>query len=79
MTEVDQTLWRLGIPAKTRHNEAAPAQFEIASVFEELNLACDHNMLVMDVLRETADRHGFVCLMHEKPFDGVNGSGKHNN
>ena len=76
MTEVDQTLWRLGIPAKTRHNEAAPAQFEIASVFEELNLACDHNMLVMDVLRETADRHGFVCLMHEKPFDGVNGSGK---
>ena len=79
MTEVDQTLWRLGIPAKTRHNEAAPAQFEIASVVEELNLACDHNMLVMDVLRETADRHGFVCLMHEKPFDGVNGSGKHNN
>ena len=79
MTEVDQTLWRLGIPDKTRHNEAAPAQFEIASVFEELNLACDHNMLVMDVLRETADRHGFVCLMHEKPFDGVNGSGKHNN
>ena len=79
MTEVDQTLWRLGIPAKTRHNEAAPAQIEIASVFEELNLACDHNMLVMDVLRETADRHGFVCLMHEKPFDGVNGSGKHNN
>ena len=79
MTEVDQTLWRLGIPAKTRHNEAAPAQFEIASVFEELNLACDQNMLVMDVLRETADRHGFVCLMHEKPFDGVNGSGKHNN
>ena len=79
MTEVDQTLWRLGIPAKTRHNEAAPAQFEIASVFEELNLACDHNMLVMDVLRETADRHGFVCLMHEKPFGGVNGSGKHNN
>ncbi|MGN1364340.1 MAG: glutamine synthetase III [Victivallis vadensis] len=79
MTEVDQTLWRLGIPAKTRHNEAAPAQFEIASVFEELNLACDHNMLGMDVLRETADRHGFVCLMHEKPFDGVNGSGKHNN
>ena len=79
MTEVDQTLWRLGIPAKTRHNEAAPAQFEIASVFEELNLACDHNMLVMDVLRETADRHGFVCLMHETPFDGVNGSGTHNN
>ena len=79
MTEVDQTLWRLGIPAKTRHNEVAPAQFEIAAVFEELNLASDHNMLTMDVLRQTADRHGFVCLMHEKPFDGVNGSGKHNN
>ncbi|WP_294482149.1 glutamine synthetase III [uncultured Victivallis sp.] len=79
MTEVDQTLWRLGIPAKTRHNEVAPAQFEIASVFEELNLANDHNMLTMDVLRQTADRHGFVCLMHEKPFNGVNGSGKHNN
>jgi len=79
MTEVDQTLWRLGIPAKTRHNEVAPAQFEIAAVFEELNLSCDHNMLVMDVLRQTADRHGFVCLMHEKPFDGINGSGKHNN
>jgi len=79
MTEVDQALWKLGIPAKTRHNEVAPAQFEIAVVFEELNLSCDHNMLLMDVLRKTADRHGFVCLMHEKPFDGINGSGKHNN
>ena len=79
MTDVDRTLWKLGIPAKTRHNEAAPAQFEIASVFEELNLASDHNMITMDVLREAADRHGFVCLMHEKPFEGVNGSGKHNN
>ncbi len=79
MAEVDRTLWRLGIPAKTRHNEAAPAQFEIASVFEELNLASDHNMLTMDVLRQVADRHGFVCLLHEKPFAGVNGSGKHNN
>ncbi len=79
MSEVDHKLWRLGIPAKTRHNEAAPAQFEIALVFEELNLANDHNMITMDVLRETADKHGFVCLMHEKPFAGVNGSGKHNN
>lgn len=79
MTELDQALWKLGIPAKTRHNEVAPAQFEIAPVFEELNLAVDHNMLVMETLRQVADRHGFVCLLHEKPFAGVNGSGKHNN
>lgn len=79
MTEVDQELWRLGIPAKTRHNEVAPAQFEIAPMFEELNLAVDHNMMIMEVLRQVADRHGFVCLMHEKPFAGINGSGKHNN
>ena len=79
MTEVEQELWKLGIPAKTRHNEVAPAQFELAPVFEELNLACDHNMLVMEILRQTAERHGLVCLMHEKPFAGVNGSGKHNN
>ena len=79
MTEVEEELWRLGIPAKTRHNEVAPAQFELAPVFEELNLACDHNMLVMEILRQTAERHGLVCLLHEKPFAGVNGSGKHNN
>ena len=79
MTEVEQELWKLGIPAKTRHNEVAPAQFELAPMFEELNLACDHNMLVMEVLREVADRNGLVCLLHEKPFAGVNGSGKHNN
>ena len=79
MTEVEQELWRLGIPAKTRHNEVAPAQFELAPIYEELNLACDHNMLVMEVLRQTADRYGFVCLLHEKPFAGINGSGKHNN
>ena len=79
MTEVEQELWRLGIPAKTRHNEVAPAQFEVAPIFEELNLAVDHNMLVMDVLRQVAERHGLVCLLHEKPFAGVNGSGKHNN
>jgi glutamine synthetase len=72
-------LWKLGIPAKTRHNEVAPAQFELAPMFEELNLAVDHNMIVMEVLRQTAERHGMVCLLHEKPFAGVNGSGKHNN
>ena len=79
MTEVERELWKLGIPAKTRHNEAAPAQFEIAPRFEELNLAVDHNMIIMEVLRVVADRHGLVCLMHEKPFFGVNGSGKHCN
>ena len=79
MQEVENELWRLGIPAKTRHNEVAPAQFELAPVFEELNLAVDHNMLVMEVLRQTAERNGLVCLLHEKPFAGVNGSGKHNN
>ena len=79
MTEVENELWKLGIPAKTRHNEVAPAQFELAPMFEEVNLACDHNMLIMEVLRQTADRYGFVCLLHEKPFAGINGSGKHNN
>ena len=79
MTEVEKELWTLGIPAKTRHNEVAPAQFELAPMFEELNLACDHNMLVMETLRQVADRYGLVCLLHEKPFAGINGSGKHNN
>ena len=79
MTDVEQELWKLGIPAKTPHNEVAPAQFELAPIFEEMNLACDHNMLVMEVLRQVAERHGLVCLLHEKPFAGVNGSGKHNN
>ena len=79
MNEVEQELWRLGVPAKTRHNEVAPGQFELAPMFEDLNLAVDHNMLIMDTLRLVADRHGFVCLLHEKPFAGVNGSGKHNN
>ena len=79
MSEVETELWRLGIPAKTRHNEVAPAQFEIAPVFEELNLAVDHNMVIMEVLRQTAERHNLVCLLHEKPFAGINGSGKHNN
>ena len=79
MTEVEDRLWRLGIPAKTRHNEVAPAQFELAPMFEDLNLAVDHNMLVMEVLRQTAERNDLVCLLHEKPFEGVNGSGKHCN
>lgn len=79
MAEVDRELWKLGIPAKTRHNEVSPAQFEFAPVFEEQNLAVDHNMLCMNVLQVIAERHGFVCLTHEKPFAGVNGSGKHNN
>ena len=79
MTDVEKELWKLGIPAKTRHNEVAPAQFELAPIFEDLNLAVDHNMLVMEVLRQTADKHGLVCLLHEKPFAGINGSGKHNN
>jgi glutamine synthetase len=79
MNDVEKELWRLGIPAKTRHNEVAPAQFELAPIFEEVNLACDHNMLIMETLRNVADRYGLVCLLHEKPFAGVNGSGKHNN
>ena len=79
MTEVEQRLWTLGIPARTRHNEVAPAQFELAPMFEDLNLAVDHNMLIMEVLRQTAEENGLVCLLHEKPFDGVNGSGKHCN
>ena len=79
MTEVEKRLWRLGIPARTRHNEVAPAQFELAPMFEDLNLAVDHNMLVMETLRLAAEENGLVCLLHEKPFEGVNGSGKHCN
>lgn len=79
MENLDRELWRLGIPAKTRHNEVAPAQFEIAPIYESLNLAVDHNMMVMETLRQVAERHGLVCLLHEKPFAGINGSGKHNN
>ena len=79
MTEVEERLWRLGIPAKTRHNEVAPAQFELAPMFEDINLAVDHNMLIMEILRQTAEANGLVCLLHEKPFEGVNGSGKHCN
>jgi glutamine synthetase len=79
MAEVDKRMFTLGIPARTRHNEVAPAQFELAPMYERANLATDHNMLTMEVLRSTAERHGLVCLLHEKPFAGINGSGKHNN
>ncbi|MSP62935.1 MAG: glutamine synthetase type III [Myxococcales bacterium] len=79
ISDAERELLRLGVPVKTRHCEVAPAQFELAPVFEEANLACDHNVLTMDVLRRVADRHGLACLLHEKPFAGINGSGKHNN
>lgn len=79
MKEVNTELWKLGISAKTQHNEVAPAQFELAPVFDSTNIASDHNQLIMDVLKKVAMRHGLVCLLHEKPFAGVNGSGKHNN
>ena len=79
MKELEIEAMKLGIPTKTRHNEVAPNQFELAPIFEETNLSCDHNMLVMTLMRKIAKKHGFQCLLHEKPFDGVNGSGKHNN
>ncbi len=79
MQDVETRLFALGIPVHTRHNEVAPAQFELAPLYEEANLATDHNMLIMNMLKVTASEHGFVCLLHEKPFAGVNGSGKHNN
>lgn len=79
MKEVDITLWKLGILSKTKHNEAAPCQYELAPFFEEVNLACDHNQLVMETLKKVAKNNGFECLLHEKPFQNINGSGKHNN
>jgi len=79
MRDLDRELWMLGIPAKTEHNEAAPAQHELAVVYTTVNLACDHNQLVMERMKRVAENHGMVCLLHEKPFAGVNGSGKHNN
>ncbi len=79
MEDLDRTLWGLGIPSKTRHNEVAPAQYEMAPIYEDLNTGVDHNMIAMEVMRQLADKHGLVCLLHEKPFAGVNGSGKHNN
>ncbi len=79
MMETENELYKLGVPVKTRHNEVAPAQFEVAPVFESSNVATDHNMVLMEVFRKTALKHGLRCLFHEKPFSGVNGSGKHNN
>lgn len=79
MQEVEFELYKLGIPVKTRHNEVAPSQFELAPIFEDMNIASDHNLLTMEVLKRVALKHGLVCLLHEKPFAGVNGSGKHNN
>jgi len=79
MKDLDEQLWELGIPSKTKHNEVAPAQHELAPIFETANIACDHNLNMMEVMRITAKRHGLTCLLHEKPFAGVNGSGKHNN
>ena len=79
MRELDEELWRLGVPAKTEHNEVAPAQHELACVYSTVNIAADHTQLVMECMKRVADRHGMVCLLHEKPFAGVNGSGKHNN
>lgn len=79
MHDLDEELWKLGIPAKTKHNEVAPSQHELAPVFETANVAVDHNQLTMEVMKKVADKHNFACLLHEKPFEGINGSGKHNN
>ena len=79
MHELDKELWKLGVTAKTKHNEAAPAQHELAPVYTTANIATDHNQLTMEVMKSVADKHGLACLLHEKPFAGVNGSGKHNN
>ena len=79
MHDLDEELWKLGIPAKTKHNEVAPAQHELAPVFETTNIAVDHNQLTMEIMKKVAEKHNLVCLLHEKPFDGINGSGKHNN
>ena len=79
MHDLDEELWKLGIPAKTKHNEVAPCQHELAPVFDTTNVAVDHNQLTMEVMKKVAAKHDFVCLLHEKPFDGINGSGKHNN
>ncbi|MDR0491614.1 MAG: glutamine synthetase III [Oscillospiraceae bacterium] len=79
MKALDEELWRLGIPAKTEHNEAAPAQHELAPIFATANIATDHNQLTMELMQRIAKEHGMICLLHEKPFEGINGSGKHNN
>ncbi len=79
MQDLDEELWKLGVLSKTKHNEVAPAQHEMAPIYTDANTACDHNQLTMETMKKVADRHGLVCLLHEKPFAGVNGSGKHNN
>ncbi len=79
MKDVNEELWKLGVPAKTQHNEVAPGQHELAPIYEEANIAVDHNHMIMEMLKKVAERHGLMCLLHEKPFDGVNGSGKHDN
>ncbi len=79
MHDLDQELWKLGVPAKTKHNEVAPSQHELAPVFETANIAVDHNQLTMEMMKKVADKHNYACLLHEKPFEGINGSGKHNN
>ena len=79
MKDLDDELWALGIPAKTKHNEVAPCQHELAPIYDITNVAIDHNLLTMEMMKKIADKHGLVCLQHEKPFEGVNGSGKHNN
>ena len=79
MKELDEELWKLGIPAKTKHNEVAPCQHELAPIFDTTNVAIDHNLLTMEMMKKISNKHGLVCLQHEKPFEGVNGSGKHNN
>ena len=79
MHDLDEELWKLGIPAKTKHNEVAPAQHELAPVFDTTNVAVDHNQLTMEIMKKVADKRNMVCLLHEKPFEGINGSGKHNN
>ncbi len=79
MRDIDEELWRLGVLAKTEHNEAAPAQHELAPIFATANIAADHNQLMMEIMQKTAKKHDLVCLLHEKPFEGINGSGKHNN
>ncbi|MBQ5782114.1 MAG: glutamine synthetase III, partial [Oscillospiraceae bacterium] len=79
MRDVDHQLWELGVPSKTEHNEVAPGQFEVACVYSDANIACDHNQILMNILRKTSVKHDLACLLHEKPFVGINGSGKHNN
>ena len=79
MKELDEELWKLGVPAKTKHNEVAPCQHELAPIYDTTNVAIDHNLLTMEMMKKIASKHGLVCLQHEKPFEGVNGSGKHNN